>query len=824
MVVGRFVGRLLLLLAASFVLQAGTAFAHANPVATENELPGDSFWTIAIAPETSIAGYLSEVSAKPGDVVHLHVSVPSGDRYRVEIHRLGWYGGLGGRRVLCVPSCGGDEVGVAQPAPPPPGSESDSVLRADWTVTDTFIIGASWVSGYYVAEIVLTTGPDTGKSRRVPLVVREGADETGSAFVVQVPVNTWQAYNNWGGKSLYDWNSSESVAAKAVSFDRPYGAGSSQNLFSWEIQFVRFVEREGIDVSYVTDVDTDADPSLLLDHQTSVTAGHDEYWTKEMRDGFEAARAAGTNLLFMGGNTAYWQMRYADHRRTIVEYRSAVDDPIEDPALKTIEFRKLGRPECELLGVQYRFGRAEEPPRDYTVDNAALADPWLLGSGFVSGGMVADAVGYEWDSIEPGCSVPPLTRLFHYEGAPGPADAVRYTAESGARVFSSGSMQFSWSLDDLGGNDVPADPRVQSFMLNVLDDMRLPAPPEASGVVENAEVVVHFASEDPRVEYFNVYRRPTGTSESGADELVCSTPTGECRERPPGGSYVYSVAAVTRWGASSPRELSELDVENLPPTAVLGFAPESPLTNETVVLSGEQSEDFESPLSGFEWDLDADGVFETQGPEVTTTFAVPGPHVVSLRVTDGNGAEAVASTVVPVRPNLTLQDGQLEFVASPGHGEDIVIRVRPAALVIDAQGAVTAGPEWSCTAVGDGTHCTASETAQSVRAKLGDGNDEATVVGVVQSELLGGPGADVLTASQGADELRGGEGPDVLRGRRGADRLVGGTGRDQLFAGRGNDLLLPGLDGRRDAADGGPGFDVARLEASDRAISIERVR
>lgn len=809
--------------AAFFVLQAGTAFAEANPVATENELPGDSFWTIAIAPETSIAGYFSEVSAKPGDVVHLHVSVPSGDRYRVEIHRLGWYGGLGGRRVRCLPSCVGDEVGLAQ-AVPPLRDSTGSPLRADWSVTDTFTIGASWVSGYYVAEILLTTGPDAGESRRVPLIVRPGAEKPGSAFVVQVPVNTWQAYNNWGGKSLYDWNSTDSVAATAVSFDRPYGAGSGQNPFSWEIQFVRFVEREGIDVSYVTDVDTDSGPSLLVGHQTVITAGHDEYWTKEMRDSFEAARRVGTNLLFMGGNTAYWQMRYADDHRTILEYRSAGDDPIEEPALKTVEFRKLGRPECELLGVQYRYARAEEPPRDYTVDDAALADPWVVGSGFVSGATVGDAVGYEWDSIEPGCSVPPLTRFFHYVGAPGPADAVRYTAPSGARVFSSGSMQFSWSLDDFGGNDVPADPRVQSFMLKVLDDMRLPARPDASGVVADGQVVVSLASEDPRVDSFNVYRRPIGASGPAANELVCSTSTTQCRDRPPEGSYTYSATAVTRWGASSPRELAELDVENSPPTAVLRFSPKSPLTNETVILSGEHSEDSQGPIAAFKWDLDADGVFETQGPEVTTTFATAGPHVISLRVTDANGAQAVTSTVVPVRPNLTIQSGQLKYVASPGHEEDILIQVRPTVVVTNAEGALTAATEWRCVSLGKGTQCTIAELAQSVRAKLRDGNDAATVVGLVHSDLLGGSGADVLIASQGSDDLLGGEGPDVLKGRRGTDKLAGGKGRDQLFAGRGNDVLLPGLDGQRDSADGGPGLDIARLEAMDRAISVELVR
>src|SRR5205823_5779801 len=106
------------------------------------------------------------------------------------------------------------------------------------------------------------------------------------------------------------------------------------------------------DVSYTTDVDVDRDPSELARHRLVLTAGHSEYWTKAMRDGFEWARDQGTNLAFMGANTGYWQIRYADDRRTIVEYRNATADPEPDVLTKTVRFRDLvpPRPECELLG------------------------------------------------------------------------------------------------------------------------------------------------------------------------------------------------------------------------------------------------------------------------------------------------------------------------------------------------------------------------------------------------------------------------------------------------------------------------------------------
>jgi hypothetical protein len=201
-----------------------------------------------------------------------------------------------------------------------------------------------------------------------------------------------------------------------------------------------------------------------------MTAGHDEYWTKAMRDGLEAARDAGVDLAFMGANTGYWQMRYQDGRRTIVEYRSADRDPETNPALKTVRFRELAtpRPECTLLGVMWgEIGNAR-----YTAVGAAITptDPWFRGTGFRPTDVLPGLVGYEYDSVFDDCKTPgPLTVLFH-ASLPNHvnADAVRYVAPSGARVFSSGSIRFAVALDDLTGH---GDRRLQRFMRNAMADL-----------------------------------------------------------------------------------------------------------------------------------------------------------------------------------------------------------------------------------------------------------------------------------------------------------------------------------------------------------------
>ena len=247
----------------------------------------------------------------------------------------------------------GASYGVGHPNP------RSGLLRANWPVTDRVAVTGDWISGYYLANLVLTRGQGAGDGSWVPFVVRAPPTRR-SAILVQAAVNTWQAYNDWGGRSLY-YNHT-GVGDDHVSFDRPYDlrgkpryAGWKANLpHAWEFPLVRFLERYGYDVAYTTDVDTDRDPHELLRHRLVVSAGHDEYWTKTIRDAFEQALQHHVSLAFMGANTAYWQMRYENNRRTIVEYRTGDRDPEPGTALKTVRFRDLipPRPECKLLGVQ----------------------------------------------------------------------------------------------------------------------------------------------------------------------------------------------------------------------------------------------------------------------------------------------------------------------------------------------------------------------------------------------------------------------------------------------------------------------------------------
>jgi len=406
--------------------------------------------------------------------LHFHVSTAGGAPYRIEIYRLGWYGGAGARLVGCTPSCDGLRGGQAFGAAAP---RADGLVEAGWPVTDSFTLPPTSLSGYYRIRFVLAGG----QASSTFVIVRAPAGSR-SAILVQVPVNTWQAYNSWGGRSLYDI-AGAAARANSVSFDRPYAwsAPGNQSPMGREYPFVLFLEQSGYDVSYQTDVDTDRDPTSLLDHRLVISLGHDEYWTEAMRNAFRAARDAGVNLAFMGANDVYWRVRYDDGGRTIVDYKSG-DDPVRGSVLQTGYFRVLESPECKLIGIQHQGGELDWPAGDYSVVASSLAHPWFAGTGFDATSVLRGLVGVETDSIpswDHGASCGhKLTVFFHREGGGdqlGNADATAYTAASGATVFATGSKRLVWGLADApiasGRAQGLVDPRLQRFVHNMLDDL-----------------------------------------------------------------------------------------------------------------------------------------------------------------------------------------------------------------------------------------------------------------------------------------------------------------------------------------------------------------
>lgn len=476
------------------VVLAGLGVAALVALRADAALPApQATWRLEpAAGDSAIAGYTSKVSYLPSDPIDLHVSTGGSARYRIELYRIGWYGGKGGERIACAPAdCVSDRAGVEFDVPRP---DASGELRAGWPVTDVVPLPESARSGYYLARLVLTSGPQAGRVAGVPFVVRAPAGARPTMLVV-APVNTWQAYNDWGSPSMY----SEPDAATRVSFDRPYASKLAKPYLDYPV--VWFLDQFGYDVGYTTDADVDAARAQLSDARVVVVPSHSEYWSKELRDGLEAARGMGTSLVFLGGNTGYWQIRYADSERRVLElYRSAAIDPNPNERQKTVRWRDepVNRPECALIGTQWQGGDdATEPgAHPYTVVAKSLDHPWFKGTGFRAGDTVEGAVGYEWDSVAPECeAVVSPTVLFRWKGrsTPYPAGVYKstfhstdatlttYTAASGAQVLAASSIEFGWSIAGAANREQvvegmtdpshPADPRMQRLVRNALADM-----------------------------------------------------------------------------------------------------------------------------------------------------------------------------------------------------------------------------------------------------------------------------------------------------------------------------------------------------------------
>lgn len=420
-----------------------------NPIQIENALPGDWDWYLdgIIARNGEIEGYTNLPSYKPGWTVKFSISTNAA-KYKITIYRVGWYNGVGGRRVTDPVTRNG--VKQATPTPDP----VTGLVDCGWKVTYNLKVPTTWTSGFYLAK--LETIPDNYQ-QYIPFVVRN--DDYASTYLVQSPVNTWQAYNAWGGKSLYSFNSTDGIPASKVSFNRPYEVDGSGALFNWEINVVRFLEREGYDVTYGTNYEIDNNAKLIPIHKAFLSIGHDEYWTYNLRKNVEAARAKGVNLAFFGSNAVYWQIRYEASpvdgaaRRTIVAYKYdaltkdpyATDDIASNDKYITTTWRSapLNRPEDALLGTMYHGDPADG---DLVVSDASH---WIYaGTGAKNGDILKGLLGYETDAST--ATAPAGTQIVAHSPDPwGYSDMTVYTwPASGATVFATGTLQFAWGLDN----------------------------------------------------------------------------------------------------------------------------------------------------------------------------------------------------------------------------------------------------------------------------------------------------------------------------------------------------------------------------------------
>jgi hypothetical protein len=380
----------------------------------------------------------------PGTPVGLKVST-SAAAYRVSAYRIGAYPGGWGALVWRSDR----QAGRRQPAAVLAPGATRTVV-APWR-RDLTIDTAGWEPGYYVLKLRTGTGWET----LVPYVV--SSPVTAGTVALVAPAATWQAYNGWGGYSLYAGPDGDR-RSWAVSFDRPYNGGTGANDYrTAALPIVVRAERLGIPLSYLTDLDLHRRPGVLRGARGYVSLGHDEYWTTAMRRAVLDARDAGTNLAFLGANTMYWRIRLEPRptgpARLVVGYRGdAWRDPLRAtrPAETTARFRDDPAPRSErgLVGMEYECFPVDA---DYRV----VSPRWwgFRGTGVGYGATFPGLVGPEADRVYPGPGSPrPLQVLSHTTyscgGVPTSSQSVYYTVPSGAGVFTAGTLRWGCALID----------------------------------------------------------------------------------------------------------------------------------------------------------------------------------------------------------------------------------------------------------------------------------------------------------------------------------------------------------------------------------------
>jgi hypothetical protein len=499
-----------------------------SQVAQENQLPGSSDWLWTGSISDDLEGFTRDISSNIGGVVQFSVNTTS-TNWQIDIYRIGYYQGLGGRLVESLPQT----AASIQPPPAVVDLSTGLVDAGNWSITATWAVPTTAVSGIYLAKL---TRAENDEQFVIPFVIRDDANYHDILF--QTSDTTWAAYTGWGGYNFYGPSPGTAPLASSsgdgkgrgqaykVSYNRPFTnmkladdwglyGGPQDSFFGAESAAVQWLEQMGYDVAYQAGVDTDR--YGVRNCRVFIDAGHDEYWSAAQRANVEGARDRGVNLMFWSGNECFWHTRWEDNHRTLVCYKDTWAGALIDPTGEwTGTWMDPGQPggakqQNAMTGQLYMV---DGPDNDtISVPSPFNLDPFWAGTAVGNGSQVTLApgtLGYEWDECPDDAFTPPgivrlslstvnVTSLVNdgKGAATGPGTATHslslYQAPSGALVFGAGTVFFPWMLSNLyilpDGNPVvgdPAmggvwsasgtDPSVQAAMINLLTRMGVSHP------------------------------------------------------------------------------------------------------------------------------------------------------------------------------------------------------------------------------------------------------------------------------------------------------------------------------------------------------------
>lgn len=353
-----------------------------------------------------IEGYAGEVSYAPGEELQLHLSSPS-PTASLTITRVGKERAL----VHEVPKLEGL---LEHPVPVNASSHG-----CNWPVGFRLPIPTDWKSGYYEVAMKVSDkgGTYTQRNRRTAestcyFVLRPSEPGKESRILLQLATHTYNAYNNWGGTSVYAYHGRAGLQGHRVSELRP----PASQYGKWELPFVVWAEENGYAIDFATNLDLELRPEIVKPYKLLLSLGHDEYWSTPMRDTVEAFAADGGNVAFFSGNTCCWQIRWEPETKSFLCWKQWFNqDELYTAAAETIptlatlwSHHLVGRTENSLTGVGFihggyhkSHGQLMDGSGAYTVHRP---DHWLFeNTGLAAGdefGGKDSVVGYECDGCE----------------------------------------------------------------------------------------------------------------------------------------------------------------------------------------------------------------------------------------------------------------------------------------------------------------------------------------------------------------------------------------------------------------------------------------
>jgi len=433
-------------------------------VVLENRHSGTTGWRDGRSvPATSFSLFVSSDSAHAGEGIEIRAASSVVTSAMAEVLRIGDYGGAGARRVWS------SEPFTVGPQPACLPRAPTALVECQWTLGTSFTVGTDWLSGIYVVRLQRADGARAF----APFVVRDGRP---AEILFQTTFTTDQAYNAFGGESLYEdaTRTMPSGRATQVSLDRPFDSFDGLGpLATQTLSTAQALERWGYDVTYASNLDFVREPRLLDGVAAFVVAGHDEYWTAEERRAVDAAVDGGsTSVVYLGANGGYWRIRLEPSSagrplRTITCFKGTSGDP--SPG-STVRFRDPpdAHPENALFGIMYggylllRYPLVVSRPESWV----------FAGTGLKAGDRLLGLVGIEFDDLQSNGATPAQVEVLGEspvvtaESRPGVSHIVWRPLSRGGIVFAAGSIEFTAGLSV---DPARHDPRLERIVWNVLE-------------------------------------------------------------------------------------------------------------------------------------------------------------------------------------------------------------------------------------------------------------------------------------------------------------------------------------------------------------------